>query len=166
MKEHIIRTEVLSLKECRAYVKENSERLGRTNFWKVVNPLKVWKRAHKSRARGKVIVALSIPVGATVFMQTDVNYNAEDTRKMRASEAFVEKQFYVGWPYLEEHSGAISTYNLDRYEEVQASESCRASHFKYETGKIVTPEADFSTRSRQCDSGIHFFVNLRDALAY
>lgn len=161
MSKHIIRTEVLSLRDCRTYVKNNSERLGRTNFWKVVNPLKVWKRTNHVRESGKVIVALSIPVNATVFMQTDTNGSNTEARKMRASEAFVEKQFHVGWPFLEDYS-----YSLTKYEEVQVSHSGHNWNFKYKTGEVVKPYGPFSKLEEQCASGIHFFVNLSDALAY
>lgn len=162
MKEIIFRTEVLSLKECRSYVKANSKHIGKTDFWTVVNPLKVWKKTKHPSYSGEVIVALNIPVGAEVFMQTDDKSNDLVARKMRASKAFVEKQFYVGWPCLfQDHVWAIA-----EYEEVQSSESAHYSHFKYHTGKIVTPEYGFANCPVQCTDGIHFFVNLHDALVY
>lgn len=160
-----IRTQKLTLAQCRQYVKQNATKQSE-GFWTVKNDLKVWK-ATTSVTGQRSVVALRIPEGAEVFMQKDDQMNYRDARKMRASRAFVEKQFLVGSRIdivTVEDTEVYLTYQ-DIYE-INESRSANYSDFLYGTGKFVIPNSPFSTQPKQCASGIHFFVNLYDALTY
>ena len=159
-----ITTQKLSLAHCRDYLRQNSTPIG-NGFWAVKNDLKVWKTTHDPSYE-QTIVALRIPAGATVFAQEDTNTDYIETRKMRASAAFVEKQFRIGSTSI---AREVQPYVFSwKYKEVrEIPRSCSNNYdFWYETGKTVTPRFPFSLEREQCVSGIHFFVNLYDALIY
>lgn len=159
-----ITTEKLSLAQCRNYIRQNSTPIG-NGFWTVKNDLKVWKTTH-DRDLEQVIVALRIPAGATVFAQEDSNMNFMDHRKMRTSVAFVEKQFRIG-SRITEREVQPHVFSWECKEIREITRSCSDNYdFWYETGKTVTPRFPFSLAREQCASGIHFFVNLYDALTY
>lgn len=72
-----------------------------------------------------------------------------DTRKMRASQAYVH-----------------SIYTIDSPRQLRIAYSDADSTFKYRVGQIVTPRYEFSWTQQSCTSGIHFFLNLWDALGF
>jgi hypothetical protein len=130
-------------------------RISQADFYKVVHPLHVFKKVHVHSKfvngdgyRVQAIANLIIPVGALIYA---ANYSfweneGSDARKMRASAAEV-------------HS--IATVHSKK--QVSTANSPRRKIFKYTVGLTVTPELRFSRRESQCESGIHFFVNLADA---
>lgn len=159
-----ITTQKLSLAQCRYYVRKNAKKIG-NGFWTVKNDLKVWKVTHAPDDE-RAVVALRIPVGATVFMQEDSNLDYQEARKMRASAAFVEKQFRID-VIGARHSVKADVFSWECRGIREIPRSCSDSYdFRYETGKTVTPRFPFSLAREQCASGIHFFVNLYDALTY
>lgn len=159
-----ITTQKLSLTQCRDYVRQNSTPIG-NGFWTVKNDLKVWTTTH-DRDYEQAIVALRIPAGATVFAQEHDNFNYTNSRKMRVSMAFVEKQFRIRLRgFVNEVQKNVFSWKCTEVREITTS--CSDNYdFWYETGKTVTPRFPFSLAREQCASGIHFFVNLYDALIY
>lgn len=159
-----ITSQKLSLAQCRDYLRQNSTPIG-NGFWTVKNDLKVWKTTHAPDYE-QAIVALRIPAGATVFAQESDNMDYLDNRKMRASVAFVEKQFRIGSRGIgREVTPHVFSWECKEIREIDKSYSDNYD-FWYETGKTATPKSPFSLRREQCASGIHFFVNLTDALIY
>lgn len=124
-------------------------------FYKVVKPMHVFKKVHvgTDSRNTQAIANLIIPVGALIYAEDVPIYFADandyDYRKMRASEAKVVS--------------IVSCKN-----QIPANEgfSGSGSSFKYHSGKTVKPTYPFSKKAAQCESGIHFFVNLRDALKW
>jgi hypothetical protein len=163
MPKHIIRTQCLSLQECVAYIKQNSVTAHRKDFFKLTNDIKVRKRTNSIAQMERCIVALLIPKGAVVYAPN--NYQGSiDCRKMRASEAIVYKQFLVGHKF---HLGHLpGAFETEFYKEVNKTVSGFDYSFQYTTGTSVVPEDGFSFNQRQCEPGIHFFVNLADAMNY
>jgi hypothetical protein len=122
-------------------------------FYKVVTPLHVFKKVHHEINGHKVdaIANLIIPVGALIFAPhySFWAFNSADGRKMRASEAEV-------------HS--IVTKRAKKQVNIAIATRCR--RFEYKVGTTVKPELRFSRCGDQCESGIHFFVNLADAKSW
>lgn len=91
-----------------------------------------------------------------------------DSRKMRASEAYVESIFRVDLNRTLLHfedDGEIVT-ETSVVEQLTQGTSGHDWNFRYEPGKTVRPKNGFCTSDEQCSDGIHFFFNLVDALAY
>lgn len=164
----------LGLEEIKKYINDNCEYQS-YGFYTVKTPLKVWKKTYTDRNYNDVLTALLIPAGETIYanlhsLTFDENISF---RKMRASGAQVIKQNVIyGYRY---HSNNGCTYNVGgnshteielKYKEIQKSISDRDNSFQYKTGKYVVPEFEFSLKDKQCASGIHFFVNMTDALIY
>lgn len=162
-----ISVQVLSVDEIRKYLKENTKSNGR-GFAVVTTPLKVWKQTFTKDKDGydNVIVALEIPAGAKIYSDILDNNNPSPSLKIRASEAKVVKQFNVGFVEVTYSFAGRKEYILEKYKMIKKSKSIHNSLFTYETGKTVVPTFGFSEKYEQCDSGIHFFVNLSSALEY
>lgn len=168
------RTPRLLGKELKKYFKEHAKRIrvratepgwwgGRgtryevTGFYVVVKDLPVFKLTYSSGTRTKVITNLTIPVGAKVFApesaffecHSDTDYNSCHDRKCRASEAKV-------------HSNATVVAG----KEVAVANSGWDTSFKYTAGQTVKPSNGFDMDNDQCAGGIHFFLNLQDAIDY
>jgi hypothetical protein len=111
----------------------------------------------------RCIVALLIPKGAIVYIPDVYCRDCLDDRKMRASEAIVHKQFLIGQTWHLIHRGEFDT---EFYKEVNKTVSSFDYSFQYITGTSVVPNGGFSFNQRQCEPGIHFFVNLADAMNY
>jgi hypothetical protein len=167
------RTPRLLGKELKKYFKEHAKRIrvratesswwgGRgtryevTGFYVITKELNVFKMNYSTDGRTKVITNLTIPVGAKVYApdfafnedHADDGYRCHD-RKMRASEAIV-------------HSSAT----MYAQKPVAVARSGWDSSFKYAAGKTIKPRGDFDMDGDQCASGIHFFLNLQDAIEY
>ncbi|ASD50541.1 hypothetical protein FDI24_gp007 [Acidovorax phage ACP17] len=151
-----------------------------TEISRVVKPLRVYKVTESEFGYGRVIVSLKIPVGAVIYHDPEyiLSLPSIGSRKMRASKAVVVEQFefmddslgfstevavengkavtYVRIPQAEVKRGKIVETSLSQYD----------SNFEYHTGKTVRPTKAFNRIDVQCTTGIHFFVNLGDALAY
>ena len=99
-----------------------------------------WKKAEGNK--NKVIVKLHIP--------SDAKRSSATTRKCRCSKAEV-----------------IAIYNLDGTETGETT--CHSDYdnsFIYEVGKTVEV-TDFSEdRWKECAKGIHFFINMQEAINY
>lgn len=155
------------------------------NFYEVIKPLHVFKKGGSRpfdtcgvpglRVHANRIINLIIPVGATIFASDDVFGRFSDLsgRKMRASEAIVHSivrfvvqdsdMTYYNWGGTDDYW----TETLSEKNFVAAAEarSCHNPKFKYIPGKVVKPDT-FSNEYDQCEGGIHFFLNVRDALRY
>ena len=137
------------------------------HFYTVTKPLHVFKkiRVHTKDlsevdlSQGSLcglhynaIANLIIPVNAIIHCQPigfELAMSRINYRKMRASKAKV-------------HSIAlIKTKQL-----VSIGRSSMSYKFIYMPGKIVSPERTFSMIPYTCESGIHFFLSLPDALRY
>lgn len=134
------------------YIREHAVPAGgkwHSNFWRITKEMKVFKKAY-DKDYSQVIVNLVIPVGAIIHFPED-NYSAYciDARKMRASKAFV-------------HSIA----SKNNKESLNVAYSDWDSNFKYAVGKTVKPTSSFCSTPHQCEPGIHFFMQLEDALIY
>lgn len=147
------------------YIKANCSKMPTGGFWKVEKDLHVFKKAY---AKGnQCIVNLIIPKGAEIYVEpynrTDYEYDY-DNRKMRASEAkvhsifsFLDCDFYIG------------KQDSMNFSDIQPMKNCISSwdeNFLYVEGQKVKPRNGFSRDQEQCDSGIHFFFNLCDAVSY
>ena len=145
------------------HMKEHSVSTKKGGFREVTKPMRVYKQVtHNSK---KVIAELIIPTGATVFANstsyTDTLLSYRNDRKIRASEAYVAAMYSVA-------EYAPRSYQIQRkhIRTVKTATSVRTSSFNYTTGAVVTPDKKFSKQPYVCESGIHCFVNLHDALNY
>ena len=174
-----IKVEHLDGSAVRKYISDNCNQL-RDGFWEVKKELKVWKsttttetlqvpsREASTYPYRRCIVALRIPVGEKIYVQPLMYYDSIDNRKMRASKAYVEKQFVIG-PSNQFFKGNYDNtidFKLDLYYESTETTSVRDITFVYQTGNFVSPAYPFYDKNVVCASGIHFFVNLTDALYY
>lgn len=158
-----INTQVLSTKEIRKYLKENTKGKG-NGFAVVTSPLKVWKQTMNED--GIVIVALEIPIGAEIYSQILDKKEPYPQHKIRASAAKVIKQFDIGYVMMKDVFRGNGKYGIENYSEVKESQAFHDVNFIYKTGREVRPVGGFSRNFEVCASGIHFFVNLSYALEY
>lgn len=158
-----INTQILSAKEIRQYLQENTKGKG-DGFAVVTNSLKVWKQT--TNEDGIVIVALEIPVGAEIYSQLLDKKEIYPSHKIRASVAEVIKQFSVEYVMIKDVFRANGKYSVENYLEVKKSQAYHNENFTYRTGQRVYPLNGFSRNFDFCASGIHFFVNLSSALEY
>jgi hypothetical protein len=139
------------------YTSKPTALIERQGFRKVTKPMHVFKKVNlKKNGAAAVIANLIIPVGALFYCDSELFYwqlsNSSwfgPSRKMRASEAKV-----------------VSLVKARSQESVQLARSSYDSSFTYEPGQIVKPVDKFSREEDECSSGIHFFINLGDALDY
>lgn len=106
----------------------------------------VFKKVHHGSV--ECIANLIIPKGSIIY-GLPYGSDMQDGRKMRANKAIV-------------HS-IVSTNSGDEFKWARSGHDVR---FVYKAGEAVKPLENFSTEQNQCRSGIHFFVNLHDALTY
>lgn len=174
-----IKVEHLDGSSVRKYISDNCKQL-RNGFWEVKKELKVWKATTTTTETLQVsgwegsthifrrcIVALRIPVGEKIYVQPMMYRDNIDNRKMRASKAYVEKQFVIGHTcrFFNGDDDTIS-FELNSYYETTETTSVQDITFLYQTGNFVRPKQPFYNENVVCASGIHFFVNLTDALYY
>lgn len=121
-------------------------------LYRVNSPLYVFKKTASPRL-ADVIVNLIIPRDALIYADSIAwrcsDHNDYHTRKMRASKAIVHSQALL-------RSRRFITTSYSNYD----------CEFEYKTGKTVTPYQGFSSDDKTCADGIHFFINLDDAVRY
>lgn len=141
-------------KELRRYFLEHVEPDRRQ--YVVTKPLHVFKIANTGK-HGLVLVNLVIPIGARINAPKKVftalpEYDRAK-RKMRASEAIVR-----------------SMHKCNRFHQplgkCSVAYSGQDSTFVYRPGETVKPKEGFDEQTTVCASGIHFFLNVIDALDY
>lgn len=127
-------------------------------FYRVVKPLYTFKLVNvvspvREKTLRRAIANLIIPAGAIVYADYRAFHERSDTneRKMRASKAYVYS--------IEPTSSSIKSKYV-------TAESRWDPRFKYYVGEMVEPAHQFSFAGNQCESGIHFFLNLYDAFYY
>lgn len=130
-----------------------------TGLWTVHTPMRVFKQTCPTRFRGAVgIVELVIPVGALIHAKGRREYAMQSYRKMRASEAKVIQQW---------DRNSYSWASREIWTPMNDSVSQHDSSFVYKNGKTVKPQGDpFYQGSGVCEAGIHFFIDLQDAINY
>lgn len=170
-------------KTLKAYFMEHVVPYG--DQFKVVKPLHVFKKARSRHSHGDRIVNLIIPVGAIVNAPNrafTASGSTTDHRKMRASEAIVHsiagysRPDSTGWASNHNSLYRMFThlkgeqmpvgYNEKHVRPVKVAHSEHSSSFIYRIGASVKPTRPFDTSVGVCESGIHFFLNIRDALRY
>lgn len=153
--------------EVKQYIEDNCKALG-NGFYEVVNDLKVWKKTATYRGCN-VVVALLIPKHAVIYagcLKSPNLFNMHMLyRKMRASKAIVVEQFKVPTTLGRNRSMHV-VLRTESLKAVNKSYSKWDYDFLYETSAIVEPSQDFSWLIDECRPGVHFFVNLTDALMY
>jgi hypothetical protein len=156
--------------ECSSGALQRIEARDIGRVYEVVKPLHVFKVAVAAECSAFVIVNLVIPVGAMVYARhglNTLNGLRLHMRKMRASSAIVHSIRAFNHRQL---PSVVSATNIQHIAvRSTPDDSARSSYdatFKYELGKTVTPEGGFCWSDSECASGIHFFLNLVDALAY
>ena len=120
-------------------------------FYTVHTPLHVFKKARTSQGWEEVLINMIIPADEFLFASEKawisdswtINY-----RKMRASKAKVH-----------------SIVQILTHEQLSSARANYDPSFKYHVGKSVLP-ARFTRRDAICGPGIHFFLNVGDALNY
>lgn len=134
------------------YIREHAVPAGgkwHSNFWRITKEMKVFKKAIDSNYE-RVIVNLVIPVGAIVhFPENRYSTLWINDRKMRASKAFV-------------HSIA----HIRTKKSISFARSDWDVQFEYIVGDTVRPTRAFSRLPEMCEPGIHFFLQLEDAIRY
>ncbi|ASD50584.1 hypothetical protein FDI24_gp057 [Acidovorax phage ACP17] len=143
----------------------------KTQLWTVRVPMKVYKKT-----RDECIVELEIPAGAQIYARSrrdmascSTPQHGESVRKMRCSSAKVLQQWYHRW-YREKASTVQGQVDGEKHHWLTPTATSRSKHnweFIYHNGKTVVPEGNFAPACfEQCASGIHFFVNVQDAINY
>lgn len=152
-------------------------------FIELEQPLYAFKKTHTARRPSKqeehlqyqnrnVLVNLIIPAGAVVHV-------SEASLKMRASEAQVHSQFYFEKcspaHIVRKHSDSSRQFTMEwlnanmnlapEATDGSFSTYATAQTFKYRNGQTVRPDS-FDRYGGTCKPGIHFFLNVLDALCY
>lgn len=112
-------------------------------FFRVVHPIPAFKLLRDDR-----IANLQIPADETIYIGPDGLHpnSGIENRKMRASKAFVH-----------------SIVDMKTGEQKLSGVSLWEGTFVYRVGCTEQPDR-FSWQHDQCNSGIHFYLNLVDAL--
>lgn len=116
----------------------------RSYLFKVHTELKVFKKIYTNE--GPAIASMIIPVGAEIHATTD-QWGRMDGRKMRASKAKI-----------------VRIFKTRTLKDATSGWSGWTSGFQYRTKRIVRPTHPFYRSYGHCESGIHFFLQVNDAL--
>lgn len=132
---------------------------------RAIRPLRVYKKTQNT------IVSLEIPIGSLVHFNdeiTESQFNgSRNSRKMRASAGRVVQQIsFDRLQYLDAGTSRVKGFTLVNARDVISSRSEYDRFFFYTTGNIVTPVCDFYKFRGTCETGIHFYINLSDALTH
>jgi hypothetical protein len=119
-----------------------------TGFYRVKRDFIAFKKVCH-RVRCLSVALLLIPKGAHVYLTT---------YKCRASMAYV-----CG---IRRCAGAYDALGHLKVSHYKTAESQFDSRFKYRVGECVVPDLTFSYEMEECESGIHFFCDERDAELY
>lgn len=113
-------------------------------FRKLKYDLKAFKKLSNNK-----LANLIIPKDEIIGFNTFLIGSQRGFCKMRTTKAYV-------------HS-IVDKYT---YEEVEIGSSLYDPCFTYKKGKYVDPIYKFSKIKSECNSGIHFFITLREAYEY
>jgi hypothetical protein len=144
-------------------------------FFKVINPLYVFKKAYTPTSRDGVIINLIIPKGAIIFpgntpggcLRTTVSVGMQGSGKLRASKAIVHSisTFKRKFNLYDEYNEARYVDDpIFKKKQVKRAIAGWDTSFSYQVGKTVEPRQPFSFSAYECESGIHFFFKLSKAL--
>jgi len=147
-------------------------------FYKVVNPLYVFKKAY-TKAGYSVLINLIIPTGAIIYghisklPQPYGKLSLQNCGKMRATRAKVHSiirlqdnitTVYRNFKGNDSYMSGASRLLTEK--EIRTAYSGHDDYFKYEVGCTVRPKEPFDYFQGECASGIHFFLNAEQALDY
>jgi hypothetical protein len=126
-----------------------------SHLFTIEKPLIVYKKC-----RGQRVAVLELPTNIIVVADHRGNEGSV-SRKMRASYARVVDIYRWGG----------SKYGTARdqpqfWMDTSTAYSLHDASFKYTVGSSVEPVLPFSHTAEICAPGIHFFIDLHDALAY
>lgn len=160
----------------------------KNGFFRVTKPLHVFKKASSANGNSDRIVNMIVPVGAEVYAGPNafLDNTSSDSRKMRASKAFVHSVFQYktrdgnansldgdddlddfSWTFSGAGDSIPTLFDEGKLRERKNAYSGWDNEFRYRVGRNVKPQGDpFSHEFDQCEAGIHFFLNVRDALKY
>ena len=144
--QHISFSTKEKLDYLQAHLKEGKKAELR-EFFILDKDLKVFKKLSSITvlSRGFVIANLIIPKGTKIY----VGYvGLLGELKLRAEKAYVFSICEEGRPH---HSYGFSIHD---------------KRFKYTKGETVRPTEEFSLLHSSCQSGIHFFLTLKEAWEY
>jgi hypothetical protein len=159
-----------------AHAKLNSA-YPRGTFYKTIKPMRAYKRVQCDDDRAAIAV-LDIPTGAEFY--ADHSDGSWYGNKMRASvgvvvsiHAYIPHDYWhpswlaFGASPREWHDTSLLPPNFDSscFVDVQRAHSMRDIRFEYVVGQEVVADY-FCENDKQCAGGIHFFLNVREALAY
>lgn len=142
-------------------------------FYEVLHPIAAFKKGY-SRGRHDAIVNLIIPAGAHLFIgvrergdgvRRSVSLARLDSNgEMRASHAYVHSIVrYDHTAYWRAGAGATANHK-----QIQIGYSWWQNLFCYRTGEMAVPtnRDGFSYEESECSPGIHFFLDVRKAIAF
>ena len=117
----------------------------------------VWKKARISNydtwSDREVLVQLRIDARTARYQPAN--------GKCRASRATVLGIYKV----IEKHADKIE--HLEKLPKTQVANSGHDERFEYRVGKVVKPKNKFNRNyTRECASGIHFFLTIKEAAEY
>lgn len=150
--------------------------ISRVEFFRLKKPLKAFKKLvtpykNKNSVKNVVIANLVIPRGARVYADSFeyVNFCIHNN-KIRVDMAEVHSMLELRWEGVAYNPKDVDIFTDIPIKKVPVwkAQSIRSNNksFYYNTGKMVIPELPFSKDHLQCASGIHCFLNLREALAF
>ena len=102
--------------------------------------------------RNGVVAVLEIPFNTDIYMTGS---------KCRARCAYVTDVLEIRKDPITGYWKVKSVANRDT-----EYMSTYTDKFKYKIGELVKPKNGFSTDFSQCNAGIHFFMNIEDAIKY
>lgn len=147
-------------------------------FRKTVKPVMGWKVTSSAGKRGhlETITQISLPVGTTVFVGDTDGYANQSYlyRQFRANQAVVLSNYAVSRPgagELNEIKKNGSPFEVPNYQNpdyrVQCTLSIHVPTFEYRAGETVVPRGrGFSLDEGYYGPGIHFFIDIYDALTF
>ena len=136
------------------YINARTERTNVRNVRRVTSPLHVFKKVYNEWL-DDAIANLIIMEGESIWIHPYAFAGSGwagswNERKMRATSAYVH-----------------SIHSVDPgNRSVRQAKSWFDPTFVYKVGEVVRPKFDFSFEQNTCASGIHFFVELNDALDF
>lgn len=142
---------LVTTKDLRKYFLEHVYGVkGSGTLYVVHERLLVFKKVHSKDLNFDRIANLILRPGTVIHAPVSAwqygEPNRHDKRKMRASMAYIDS-------IADSETGRLINSAVSEYD----------NSFKYVVDKTVFPEYSFDTSSHICTSGIHFYLNVKDA---
>ena len=161
----VITTTLIRGKRVESYLKQHTRQYNVPQFLEVTKPLHVFKQVKSGVKRVNAIANLIIPVGAVIYYPyaSLSHLSNQADRKMRASKAFVHS--ITTYSKRRKFGNGSVSVALEDCTSKKNAYSLYDRDFRYRVGRNVYPDR-FSMYRDTCTNGIHFFLNLADALTY